>query len=69
VKVTIRKGPPTTEIPDGPVVVEVWMSPAEAKAHAHRSPALEEAIEAILPEHLRTRYRVSKQVHSGRHPA
>lgn len=64
--VTIRKGPPTKDNPEGKVVIETWLTVDECKAHAFRSVALEEAIEALLPEHLRTRYRVSKQVPTGR---
>lgn len=66
--VTIRKGPATEEHPEGKVVVETWMTVAEAKAHAHKSVLHEEALEAALEEHLRTRYRVSKQVPTGRFP-
>lgn len=50
------------------VVVEVWMTPTEVKAHAHRSPALEAAIDDLLPEHVRTGTMVRKEVKTGGHP-
>lgn len=64
--VTIRKGPPTEECPEGKVVIETWMTPEEVKACAHRQPALEDAIESGLKEHMGHRHRVTRQVKTGR---
>ena len=68
-KVTVRKAPLPPGETEPPVVVELWMTPEEAKSHAHRSPELEDAIEDALVEHLRTRYRVHRRVNTGRHPS
>lgn len=68
--VTVRKGPPTKECPEGKVVIEQWLTVAECKALAHKGVALEEATEAALTEHLdnNKRFRVTRQVHTGRFP-
>jgi hypothetical protein len=67
-KVVVRKGTASKEAPEEtPVVLEVWMSQAEAKALPMRNPGLEVAAEDALEEHLRAGYRTSRAVRAGRH--
>ncbi|MFZ3194085.1 MAG: hypothetical protein WA154_12885 [Moraxellaceae bacterium] len=67
-KVTVRKAPlvkdkdgwPISPLP--PVVVELWMSSEEAILLDLHDIPLREAVEEALTEHLRSRFRVSRQV-------
>lgn len=67
-RITIRKGPPAQDTKECPVVAELWMTVEEAKAHANETPLVDEAIAEAVTEHLRTRYRVSRNISTGRHP-
>lgn len=70
-RVTVRKAPPPKDAPEGsppPVVIEVWASSPECITLDFTSVPLREAIEECLVEHLRTRYRVSRQVKETQQP-